>query len=117
MAGRGYVLAMDTRAAAFSLEKLGHPVRLRIVQILVRAGPQGLPVGALQGVLAIPASTLSHHIAQLVRGELIGQVRDGRNLICTPNYERIEGLVNMLTEKCCTGVSADEPQASASTAA
>ncbi len=97
---------MDIAEAARSLEKLGHPNRLEIVKVLVQAGPDGLPVGALQEHLGIPASTLSHHVAQLVSGGLIEQTRQGRTLTCTPNFERIDGLVNMLTENCCSGVAA-----------
>ena len=96
---------MNTREAAKSLEKLGHPNRLEIIQLLVRAGPEGLPVGALQEHLGIPASTLSHHVSQLVIGGLIEQTRNGRVLSCTPNFERIDALVKMLTENCCSGVA------------
>ncbi|MEM1200755.1 MAG: metalloregulator ArsR/SmtB family transcription factor [Pseudomonadota bacterium] len=96
---------MNTQEAAKSLEKLGHPNRLEIVQLLVQAGPEGLPVGALQEHLGIPASTLSHHVSQLVSGGLIEQTRNGRVLSCTPNFERIHALVELLTENCCSGVA------------
>ncbi|MEM7426295.1 MAG: metalloregulator ArsR/SmtB family transcription factor [Pseudomonadota bacterium] len=96
---------MDIKEAAKSLEKLGHPNRLEIVRVLVQAGPDGLPVGALQDHLGIPASTLSHHVAQLVSGGLIEQTRHGRTLSCTPNFARIDALVRMLTENCCSGVA------------
>ncbi len=95
---------MDITEAAKSLEKLGHPNRLEIVKVLVQAGPEGLPVGALQQHLGIPASTLSHHVSQLVSGGLIEQTRNGRTLTCTPNFGRIDALVRVLTENCCSGV-------------
>ena len=95
---------MNITDAAKSLEKLGHPNRLEIIQLLVRAGRDGLPVGALQERLGIPASTLSHHVAQLVSGGMIEQTRNGRTLICTANFTRIDDLIRMLTENCCTGV-------------
>ena len=98
-------MSMDITEAAKSLEKLGHPNRLEIVKVLVQAGPEGLPVGALQEHLGIPASTLSHHVAQLVSGDLIEQTRNGRVLTCTPNFTRIEALVGMLTENCCSGIT------------
>ncbi len=55
---------MELNRAARCLEKLGNPTRLAIFRLLVRGGPEGLPVGEVQEQLGIPASTLSHHLAQ-----------------------------------------------------
>lgn len=101
---------MDVETAAMTFEKLGHPVRLQIVQLLVRAGPGGLPVGALRRVLDIPPSTLSHHVSHLVSGEVITQTRDSRRLICRTNFTRIDQLVELLTESCCAGVEIGEDE-------
>ena len=99
---------MNIADAALSLEKLGHPTRLEIVRLLVRAGREGLPVGDVQRHLGIPASTLSHHLSQLVSGGLVSQCRVGRKLVCGVEFERMDALVAMLTENCCAGVSANE---------
>jgi DNA-binding transcriptional ArsR family regulator len=95
---------MDTEKAASCLAQLGNPTRLRIFRLLVQAGNQGLPVGALQSHLDIPASTLSHHIGHLVRVGLADQTREGRVLRCTPNYMLMTELVGYLTAECCLGV-------------
>ncbi|WP_339632022.1 metalloregulator ArsR/SmtB family transcription factor [uncultured Sneathiella sp.] len=95
---------METEEAAVALAKLGHPIRLRIVQILVQAGEEGLSVGEIQALLDIPGSTLSHHISHLVSGDLIRQQRESRTLRCFVNYKKVEGLVELLTDKCCMGV-------------
>ncbi len=95
---------MDVNRAARCLEKLGHPTRLELFRLLVRAGQAGLPVGALQEHLGVPASTLSHHLAHLVNVGLVEQERDGRQLICRPNFALMNGLVDFLTEQCCAGV-------------
>jgi DNA-binding transcriptional ArsR family regulator len=87
------------------LEKLGNPTRLRIYRLLVRAGPDGLPVGRIQQHLGIPASTLSHHIFHLVTAGLIRQDREGRVLRCRANFERMDEVVRSLTEECCADVS------------
>jgi len=65
---------MQLEEVAKALKELGHPTRLFIFKHLVKAGEQGLPVGELQKQLAIPASTLSHHIAALE--EIIAFFRD-----------------------------------------
>lgn len=99
---------METDEAATALAKLGHPVRLRIVQYLVQAGREGLSVGDIQTLLDIPASTLSHHISHLVGGGLIQQERQSRVLRCFANYDKLSDLVALLTDKCCLGI---DPQA------
>jgi ArsR family transcriptional regulator, arsenate/arsenite/antimonite-responsive transcriptional repressor len=95
---------LQTEEAALALSKLGHPVRLRIVQFLVQAGDDGLAVGEIQSLLDIPGSTLSHHISHLVAGGLIKQERQSRVLRCFMNFDRMTGLVALLTDKCCAGV-------------
>lgn len=54
---------MQLEEVAKAMKELGHPTRLFIFKHLVKAGEQGLPVGDLQKQLAIPSSTLSHHIS------------------------------------------------------
>ena len=63
------------------------------------------PVGALQEHLGIPASTLSHHLAHLVNVGLVRQERDGRQLLCRPDFELMTAVTDFLTEQCCTGVA------------
>ncbi|HKT46865.1 MAG TPA: helix-turn-helix domain-containing protein, partial [Candidatus Acidoferrales bacterium] len=41
---------------------MGTEARLRIVQLLLTAHPEGLVVGEIQEELEIPGSTLSHHL-------------------------------------------------------
>ena len=94
---------MEIVEAANALKELGHPTRLSIFKLLVRAGYGGLPVGQLQEKLEIPNSTLSHHIAKLVSVELIKQHREGRVLYCIPQYENLDNLLAFLNDECCLG--------------
>ena len=103
---RRYIGAMDINHAARCLETLGNPTRLEVYRLLVRAGPEGLAVGEIQGHLGVPASTLSHHISHLVNAGLVDRTREGRVLRCTPNYQRMERLLAFLSEECCQGVAA-----------
>ena len=95
---------MELEHAARCLEKLGNPTRLEVFRLLVKAGHEGLPVGAIQDHLGVPASTLSHHVAHLVNVGLVSQEREGRVLRCQPNYQLMDGLIGFLTEECCRGV-------------
>ncbi|WP_158966800.1 ArsR/SmtB family transcription factor [Chachezhania sediminis] len=99
---------MDTDLAAQQLEALGHPVRLQIYRILVRAGPSGLPVGQLQDRLAMPASSLSHHVKRLVRCGLIRQERDGTTLNCHAEYDAMNALLGFLADECCADAPPSE---------
>jgi len=87
--------------AANALKELGHPTRLAIFKILVKAGHKGLPVGTIQQKLDIPNSTLSHHINKLISVDMIKQQRDGRTLFCVPQYKNLQKLIKFLMDECC----------------
>lgn len=95
---------LETNQAARCLEALGSPTRLEIYRLLVQAGPGGAVVGDLQARLGIPASTLSHHLARLVRVGLVDQERHSRNLVCRARYERMDALLAYLSDQCCQGL-------------
>ncbi len=99
---------MNIDRAAGCLEALGNPTRLAILRALVRAGRKGAPVGEVQRHLDIPPSTLSHHLARLVREGLVRQVRQSRHLICQADFETVEALVTYLTENCCAGLGGED---------
>lgn len=94
---------MELETAASRLAELGHSKRLSIFRHLVRCGPQGCPVGEIQRMLQVPASTLSHHLARLVSAGLIEQRRDGRVLHCIPCFDALDETIGYLTEQCCSG--------------
>ena len=50
---------------------MGTEPRLRIMQLLLSAHPDGLVVGDIQGELGIPNSTLSHHLEKLKNEGLV----------------------------------------------
>ncbi|HIQ15834.1 MAG TPA: ArsR family transcriptional regulator [Leucothrix sp.] len=98
---------MEVEIAANALKELGHPTRLMIFKILVKAGFSGLPVGDLQKKLEIPNSTLSHHISKLVSVDLVMQRREGRVLYCIPQYENLNNLLAFLSDECCMDEDAE----------
>jgi ArsR family transcriptional regulator len=92
---------MKIEDVAARLEALGHPTRLRLFRILVRAGAPGMPVGQLQERLEIAPSTLSHHLSKLVAVGLIVRERQATSLICRAEFERMRELVGALEDECC----------------
>ena len=102
---------MQVDEAATILAKIGNPTRLRIVRLLVRAGDEGLPVGAIQKQLDIPGSTLTHHIGHLKAAGVIRQDRQQATLICRMEYRVLQALVEFLTAECCSDVDRSEDAA------
>jgi len=92
---------MKLELAASQLEAIGHPTRLQLYRILVRAGGEGLPVGSVQEKLGIVASTLSHHIKRLVDAGLVTQDRQATTLVCRANYPAMQSLIGFLADECC----------------
>jgi ArsR family transcriptional regulator len=92
---------MKLETAAQQLASLGNPIRLKLFRALVRAGGEGCACGILQDKLGIPASTLSHHIKQLMETGLIYQERQGTTLVCHAHYPSMDKLVGYLVDECC----------------
>ena len=96
---------MKHEDAAKRLSELGNTTRLSIFRYLVKAGPEGVPVGQIQKALGIPGSTLSHHISRLISVGLIRQNRVSRTLYCTAQYDLLRELIDFLKSECCAGVT------------
>lgn len=95
---------MNHEEVAASLAELGNSHRLAVFRFLVKAGHHGASVGEIKKSLGIPASTLSHHLARMVRVGLIRQERHSRTIICKPDYEHLDSLIGFLQSECCAGV-------------
>ena len=89
---------------------MGAEPRLRIMQLLLTAHPQGLVVGDIQEELQIPASTLSHHLDKLKNEDLVMVRREGTFLWYTANTEALQEIIGFLYAECCTRNKAVEPQ-------
>jgi DNA-binding transcriptional ArsR family regulator len=94
---------MDLDLAARRLAELGNVTRLRIVRLLVQAGPEGLAIGEVHSRLDIPASTLAFHLRGLVSAGLVDQEREGRMIRCRPNIATINTTLAFVKENCCAG--------------
>ncbi|MGV8939823.1 MAG: ArsR/SmtB family transcription factor [Allorhizobium sp.] len=99
---------MKLEIAASQMESLGNPTRLRLYRALVRAGFEGMPVGGLQQILEVPASTLSHHCKRLIDAGLVTQERQGTTLICRANYTAMNALIGYLADECCADGSCQD---------
>jgi DNA-binding transcriptional ArsR family regulator len=96
---------VDGTAAIGALGALAQEHRLALFRLLVQAGEEGMPAGAIAGALGVPNSSLSFHLAHLTRAGLIRQERQSRSLIYRADYDAMNALVGYLLENCCGGAA------------
>ena len=89
---------------------MGTESRLRIMQLLLSAHPEGMFVGEIQEELGISASNLSHHLDKLKNEELVRVTREGTFLRCTANTAALQELLGFLYAECCTRNKAVKPE-------
>ena len=102
--------AEDTARYADMLAAMGTEPRLRIMQLLLKAHPDGLVVGDIGNELDIPSSTLSHHLDKLKNESLVRVRREGTFLWYSANAEALQELLGFLYAECCTRNNAVEPK-------
>jgi ArsR family transcriptional regulator len=90
---------------------LGTEVRLQILRLLLSAHPEGMVVGDIQSELAIPSSTLSHHLEKLRSEGLASVQRESTFLRYTANTAALEELLGFLFAECCSRSKAVNPDA------
>ena len=92
------------------LSAMGTEPRLRIMQLLLKAHPDGLVVGEIQAELSIPSSTLSHHLEKLKNEDLVKVQRESTFLRYSANAEALQELLTFLYAECCTRNKAIKPE-------
>jgi ArsR family transcriptional regulator len=101
---------MKAKQAVSALSAIAHDSRLAIYRMLVEEGPQGLAAGDIATRLAMPPSSLTFHLQQMLHAGLVTQRRLGRQQIYAADYTAMNGLIAYLTENCCGGSSQCAPR-------
>jgi ArsR family transcriptional regulator, arsenate/arsenite/antimonite-responsive transcriptional repressor len=89
---------------------LGTEARLRIMQLLLSAHPDGMVVSDIQQELDIPNSTLSHHLDKLRMEDLVKVKRESTFLRYTANTDVLQEVLQFLYAECCTRNKAVKPE-------
>lgn len=89
---------------------MGTEARLRILRLLLSAHPEGMNVGEIGAELAIPGSTLSHHLEKLKNENLVSVRRESQFLRYSANTETLQELLGFLYAECCTRNRAIAPE-------
>jgi ArsR family transcriptional regulator len=94
---------MEKSDAVAALAALAQDNRLDVYRLLVQAGPDGMPAGAIAEALGLAPNTLTFHFDRLRVAGLVTVRREGRSMIYAARYEAMNGLIAFLTENCCQG--------------
>lgn len=94
---------MEKTDIVAALAALAQNNRLDVFRLLVEAGPEGMPAGAVATALGLPPNTLTFHFDRLRSAELVTVRRDGRSMIYAARFDTMNELLGFLTENCCAG--------------
>lgn len=86
-----------------ALAALAQDNRLDVFRLLVQAGPDGMPAGAVAEALGLAPNTLTFHFDRLRTAGLVTARREGRSIIYAAQFARMNALIAFLTENCCGG--------------
>src|SRR5579863_530524 len=86
-----------------ALAALAQDNRLDVFRLLVEAGPEGMPAGAVATALDLAPNTLTFHFDRLRTAGLVSVRREGRSMIYAAQFETMNALLAYLTENCCNG--------------
>ncbi len=89
--------------AVTALSALAHQGRLSAFRLLIQAGEDGLPAGALARRLDVPANTLSASLSILANAGLVESRRNGRSIIYSARFDKMTDLLGYLMQDCCGG--------------
>src|SRR6201992_4057917 len=91
-----------------AVEALAAPAqdnRLDVFRLLVQAGPQGMPAGAVAEALGLAPNTLTFHFDRLRIAGLVTVRREGRSMIYAAQFDTMNALLGYLTDNFCGGVT------------
>jgi DNA-binding transcriptional ArsR family regulator len=92
---------MELAEHAAQLGALGHSARLAILRYVVTAGADGATTTEIQEELAIPWTTLNHHLDRLVAAGLVTARREGRVALHRADFVALKALTDFLWKDCC----------------
>src|SRR5713101_4067037 len=94
---------MKKTEAVAALSALAQDNRLDVFRLLVQAGPEGMPAGAVATALGLAPNTLTFHFDRLRTAGLVAVRREGRSMIYAARFDTMSELLSFLTENCCAG--------------
>jgi len=93
---------MEIQKAIIVFDALSQETRLKAFRLLVQAGPEGMPAGALSEALDTPHNTMSFHLNHLSNAGVVSSERQGRSIIYSANFEVMSDLIAFMVRDCCS---------------
>lgn len=94
---------MKNADAVKALSALAQETRLAVFRLLVEKGPSGMTAGKIAEALDIVPATLTFHLKELSAAGLLESHSEGRFVIYSTRFDRMNELVAFLTSNCCGG--------------
>lgn len=85
-------------AQMLALSAIAHPSRLAIFRMLVAVGSRGLPAGEISARLGIVRSSLSFHLKDMSRANLVSGRREGTFIYYSAVPDTVDGVIHFLTD-------------------
>jgi DNA-binding transcriptional ArsR family regulator len=80
---------VEESQAVDAFAALAQEGRLKILRLLVRAGPEGLAAGAIAETAGLSASNASFHLSHLERTGLVRSRREARSIRYTADFREL----------------------------
>src|SRR5450755_635755 len=94
---------MENTEVVRALAALAQDNRLDVFRLLVQAGPDGMPAGAVATTLGLAPNTLTFHFDRLRTAGLVTVRREGRSMIYAARFDTMNDLLGYLSKNCCGG--------------
>jgi len=94
---------MDANARMLALAAIAHTSRMAVFKVLSTAGPQGMSAGEISEKLGIVPSSLSFHLKDMARANLVFARRERTFIYYSANPDAIREVIDFLSENCLAG--------------
>lgn len=94
---------MESKGALDCFNALGHPIRLDVFRLLVKAGGEGMAAGQIAEALTVRDNTLSANLSVLTHAGLVMRRREGRSIRYFADLTTMRHLLDYLLSDCCGG--------------
>jgi DNA-binding transcriptional ArsR family regulator len=91
----------DALEVALRLKALADPVRIKLLSLVLAAGPRGARNVDLTRELDLTDATVSHHLGQLSRAGLLVATRQGASTYYAADRVALGALAQVLDPNCC----------------
>lgn len=92
----------DSHSIAETLSALAHPARVDVFKFLLSTHPNAQTAKALTQAIALPPSTLTHHLREMEKGGVIARRSAGTRTLTSLNLTNLTDIASTLMALCCS---------------